>query len=234
VWRLLDNDQESQESTSKVIKVLGVLAFGLGAVTAFAAAPSPWRDQFLPRFSRYINAAVIGNVAAMVVVPSDGTWRGTLSPILCVVLTLWLVMEVREKNYNTVRYEGYMFYFNASPLSWVLHHACYRACMMTLPTFDFSKYILIEPLSLSTMYFLGTASGQPVDQVFGYADTIVTATTAVVAAFVDSDTKGLEFVASPLFDQTVACFQACVLVSTLYHLWHRRRQIRTATVRAKD
>ncbi|ORZ30129.1 hypothetical protein BCR44DRAFT_33470 [Catenaria anguillulae PL171] len=164
-----------------LIKLIGVWPLGLGSLVAYSLLPAHRRHDYLPVFTQYINAAVLGNIAMMFFLHTGDTLRGQLHRVNCVLLVTWLVQEMRLKKWATVSVNRQgLFLFNASPLAWVLCHAMYRGAMVTLPRFDTTRFLVLEPASLATMVLLGRrAKAQSWEQVtawFGLADTLVVAT----------------------------------------------------------
>lgn len=224
LWQLSRSSATIESaSLSKVAKVLGTLTFGLGSVSAYAAAPQEFRVKHLSLFTKYINVAVIGNVAMMAFVPADGTIRGLVSPTVCLTLALWLCFEAHAKDWKTVEFDGTTFIYNASPLVWVLHHTCYRACLLTLPCFDSCKYLLLEPLSLGTMVTLSAMTNQPMERVFGYADTLTVASSAAVSALYVYNYQASETPSEAFLDYIIIPVQAFVLISSWYHIIRRMK-----------
>ena len=204
---------------TKAIKVFAEVTFGLGSVVAYIVLPVRWRTQYLEWFTVYINSAVVGNIAMMALVPSGGTWRGLVSPVLCLALSFWLSLQAHEKKWKTVEFQDNVFLFNSSSLSYVLHHACYRTCLLSLPSFDQRKYLLLEPISLSTMCVLSWVTGRPVGHVFGYADTIAVASAAVISTFVHIPYSP-PILTDQVLDYVVVPIQVMVLASSLYNIRH--------------
>lgn len=138
-----------------LVKVAAVLPLGLGSLALFGAVSPTVRARWLPAFTTYVNAAVLGNIAIMLCVPSGGTWRGLTSRLTCLTLLAWLALEMVAVRWRTIALsEGVVpwpFLFTASPSRWVLAHAAYRALLMTLPMFDTERYWAMEPLSLGVM-----------------------------------------------------------------------------------
>lgn len=191
------------------IKFVCEMPLGLGSLVFFQLCPLHMRSKYHWHFVQYVNVAVVGNIAMMVLVPDGGTMRGWSSRVACVGLVLWLCKEMKAYRWITQPFpQGGqhggkpMFIFTASPLGWVATHALYRAVMVTLPAFDTPRYILLEPLSLGVMIFCyrwyapypvtnPQNGSKPRQQLwglcdfFGLADTLVVATMGTVSHIAD-------------------------------------------------
>ena len=77
-YRFVSTADLSFASYSAYIKLLFLWFLGLGAVVAFSVQPQTVQAEYLHPFSLYINAAVLGNVAMMSLVQTDGTQRYNL------------------------------------------------------------------------------------------------------------------------------------------------------------
>jgi len=177
---LFGKEKLSFDVVGKFVKVMCEMPLGLGAVMVFAALSPQTQMQHIGWFTAYVNFAVLGNIAMMVAVPADGTVRGVGSRFVCLVLSVWLGLEMHKVNWQTVRFENGAFIFIASPLKWVLCHAVYRFIMVSLPIFENLCYMLLEPFSLTFMVLLhhgyarvGGHENHPVSFYFGYSDTLV-------------------------------------------------------------
>ncbi|TGN20632.1 hypothetical protein [Leptospira idonii] len=167
------------------IKLMLLLPLGLGTVIAFASFPEDKRKRFLPWFSRYINFAVVTNIFVMVFTPDGGTYRGLLSRIVCLTLLFWLVQEMTKERFQTTQFDRGFFIFRSSPLQWIYCHAAYRIALLSLPTFENQKYLLLEPLGLLTMSVLYRFHKKryALHYYFGFADTIVVTTLTVLTKY---------------------------------------------------
>lgn len=171
-----------------LIKFLCVWMLGLGAIVGFSLLSKTRQAQYLGRFTTYINAAVLGNILMMALTPAGQTLRGLSSPLTCLLLALWLGLEMRRKNWQTVLFDRGIFLFNASPLPWIICHSIYRVGLISLPIFDSFRYLLLEPLSWLLMFLMRRLDGQrhPLCFYFGMADTVVVSTLAVSAKLLDA------------------------------------------------
>lgn len=170
-------DPSLKESLA-ILKFFAVVPVGLGSILTFSLFSAPRQKRYSRFFSYYINAAVIANIAMMLAVPADGTLRGQLSRLLCLVLVSWLIQEIIKVRGQSSFFSDGFFLFNSSPLAWILCHCCYRAALLSLPIFDSKQYLLLEPLSLAMMYGLYKTHGKrfPVHFYFGLADTLAVST----------------------------------------------------------
>jgi hypothetical protein len=190
--------------TSGLVKLLCVLSLGLGSILLFSSLTVSFRQRFQTAFASYVNLAVLANIGMMAFLPGGGTWRGETSRAACAVLCAWLWLEIRRVGWSlcvSVTDVGVpLFVFSASPLSWVLCHALYRAVMITLPVFDPWRYVLLEPASLCCMLVAhrvfsrrrpGASAGKNTEPTeclshyFGIADTIAVATLGTVSHLSD-------------------------------------------------
>ena len=203
---------------SRAIKVFAVVPLGLGAVSALACTSKSWQKRHRRAYTAYINAAVLGNVGMMIFVPGQRTIRGLVSPLVCAMLALWLVLEAKAKDWQTVEYRDNLFVYNAAPLSWILHHACYRACLLTLPPFESSKYLLLEPLSLGIMGWLSWYNRCRLEEAFGHADTIAAASSAIVSSIFEVKYEPILELSDDVLDMVVVPVQVFVLVSGIMKL----------------
>ncbi|KAF0756439.1 hypothetical protein AaE_004629 [Aphanomyces astaci] len=195
----------------------------MGSVVAFGQLSSETQASNLAWFSIYINAAVVGNIAMMGFVSAGSTLRGVTHRVACISLVLWLLREMQSVNWATVSYRDGYFLFNASPLSWVLAHACYRLVMMTLPPFDTLRYLVLEPASLGLMAGLATANGASASLWFGQADTLVASTvcwTSAVLGWVLPTPKYLmmRLPESQALDVGCALVHVVIVVVATFHL----------------
>jgi hypothetical protein len=173
------------ELTMGFIKLMFLLPLGLGSLLIFALLPDRLQAKALHGFTHYINFAVTSNIFIMIFSPSGGTVRGIVSRALCLVLLVWLLQEMGKVRFRTTQFDSGFFIFRASPVKWVLCHACYRIALLSLPTFDSLSYILLEPLSLGCMVALHRLHKKrhPLAYYFGFADTLVVTTLAVLSRY---------------------------------------------------
>ncbi len=177
----------SQDSieTMGFIKLMFLLPLGLGSLLTFASLSQDRQARYRAFFTRYINFAVAANIFIMLFTPAGDTWRGLVSRCVCLVLLVWLFQEMARRRYQTTQFDAGFFIFHASPLPWILCHAFYRIALLSLPAFDSLRYLLLEPLSLMTMYALYCLHKKryPLSHYFGFADTIVVSTLAVLSRY---------------------------------------------------
>jgi hypothetical protein len=171
--------------TMGFIKLMFLLPFGLGSLLLFACLSEVRQKRSQVWFARYVNFAVAANIFIMIFTPTGETWRGLISRIVCLTLLVWLLQEMARKRFQTTHFDAGFFIFRSSPLHWVLCHACYRLALLSLPVFDSLHYLLLEPLSLLTMSVLYRLHQKryPLHYYFGFADTIVVTTLAVVSRY---------------------------------------------------
>lgn len=171
--------------TMGFIKLMFLLPLGLGSLLTFALMSDAVQKKALNGFTHYINFAVASNIFIMIFSPSGGTLRGIISRVLCIVLLVWLLQEMAKVKFRTTEFDSGFFIFRSAPLNWVLCHACYRIALLSLPTFDSLSYILLEPLSLGTMVALHHLHKKrhPIPYYFGFADTLVVTTLAVLSRY---------------------------------------------------
>jgi hypothetical protein len=171
--------------TMGFIKLMFLLPLGLGSLLTFASLSEGRQRKFLLWFTPYINLAVTSNIFIMIFAPDGGTLRGIVSRVLCIVLLVWLLQEMAKVKFRTTHFESGFFIFRSSPLNWVLCHACYRIALLSLPAFDSLSYILLEPLSLGSMVALYHLHKKrhPLPYYFGFADTLVVTTLAVLSRY---------------------------------------------------
>ncbi|MFW7378443.1 MAG: hypothetical protein ACOH5I_06540 [Oligoflexus sp.] len=177
----------SQLDWMEFVKLMFLVPFGLGTVIGFGLLPRKLQQVHISWFTVFINLAVLGNIFMMVFVPADETYRGLMSRVTCLLLLVWLMQEMAKVKWRTIVYDNGFFIFNSSLLAWVLCHACYRLALISLPSFASIHYLLMEPLSLGVMVFFYHMHGRkyPVNYYFGYADTLVVSTMAVVSQLFD-------------------------------------------------
>lgn len=175
---------DSQE-TMGFIKLMFLLPFGLGSLLIFSCLPQAQQKKYLTWFTRYINFAVAANIFIMVFTPDGDTWRGIVSRFVCLALLIWLLQEMAKQAFQTTHFEDGFFIFRASPLQWVFGHAAYRLVLLSLPAFDSLAYLLLEPLSLLAMLALHQLHRKryPLSHYFGFADTLVVTTLAVLSRY---------------------------------------------------
>lgn len=227
-----------RDNFEKVVKTMALVPLGLGVVVfgilAYGedAVPPLW-------FTRYVNFGVVGNTAMMVAVPNEqGAVRGWLCKVYCVLMTVWLLKEMNNRAFDTIRFvdnaehRDRAFAFVGVPMSWILTHCFYRMALVSLPAFDSMKYVVMEPASMTLMFVLhmvfGEDKGHPIHYYFGYSDTLVAATLAFSSIATDwiapprSTTmmstskhisqKTLDYVFSPIL---IMC-----CVSAIYGIWN--------------
>jgi len=171
--------------TMGFIKLMFLLPLGLGSLLTFGFLSEDRQTKFLVWFTRYINIAVFANIFMMIFTPDGDTYRGHLSRFVCLIILVWLLQEMAKKQFQTTLLDAGFFIFRASPLSWVLCHASYRIALLSLPAFDSVHYLLLEPLSLCSMLALYRLHKKrhPLSYYFGFADTLVVTTLAVVSRY---------------------------------------------------
>lgn len=171
--------------TMGFVKLMFLLPLGLGSLLTFAVLSDERQTKALRWFTAYINFAVASNIFIMIFTPDDGTTRGIISRVVCIVLLVWLLQEMAKVRFQTTRFDSGFFIFRSSPWNWVLCHACYRIALLSLPAFDSLSYILLEPLSLGTMVALYHLHKKrhPLPYYFGFADTLVVTTLAVLSRY---------------------------------------------------
>lgn len=171
--------------TMGFIKLIFLLPLGLGSLLTFACLSKARQEKSLSWFTHYINIAVAANIFIMIATPDAGTYRGLLSRVVCIVLLVWLLQEMARGRFQTTLFDAGFFIFRASPLNWVLCHAFYRIALLSLPAFDSLSYLLLEPLSLATMFGLYRLHRKryPLPYYFGFADTLVVTTLAVLSRY---------------------------------------------------
>ncbi len=175
----------SLDSWMGYIKLICELVFGLGAVIGFSLLSRRLQVSYLSAFTLFVNIAVLGNIAMMIVIPSEGTYRGLTSKVTCILLVVWLIQEIIKNRWRTTQYQNGFFLFNSVPLAWIFSHCIYRIGLITLPIFDSYRYILLEPISLVLMYVFYRIhkAGHPVRFYFGLADTVAVSTLAIAEQF---------------------------------------------------
>lgn len=171
--------------TMGFVKLMFLLPLGLGSLLSFASLSKDRQRRSLPWMTCYINFAVAANIFIMIFTPDGGTWRGLLSRFVCLVLLVWLLQEMAKLRYQTTQFDVGFFIFRSSPLAWVFCHAFYRIALLSLPAFDSLRYLLLEPLSLLTMTALYHLHQKryPLSHYFGFADTLVVSTLAVISRY---------------------------------------------------
>lgn len=165
---------DNHSSRGEFIKIMCELPLGLGSVLAFLCASRTFQHKHLQAFTAYVNLAVYGNIAMMVVTPSGSTVRGFCSKLTCIALSIWIVQQGYQVGWKTVRLHDRIFVFNAVSKSWVLSHAIYRFVLLTLPTFGSGRrHRLMELYSLAMTFALSRSTGLPFESCFGMADTLI-------------------------------------------------------------
>jgi len=187
------------ENVGQLIKVLCIMPLGFGVVLMFRERYLKTRDrESLKWFTAYINFAVLGNIGMMVFAPIHDAKREISSRVTCCSLFVWLALQMRNDDWKTVEFEEQgLFLFKSSSLSWIVSHAVYRTLLITLPSFETLRYLMMEPLSLGIMYLLHGSnqhheeeeeeeehSSSAVTDYFGLADTLVVATTGMTSALI--------------------------------------------------
>ncbi|TGM80210.1 hypothetical protein EHQ99_10965 [Leptospira bouyouniensis] len=165
------------------IKLMLLLPMGLGVILLLIRLPKEIRNQYYIWYSNYINMAVLLNIFAMLFTPDGGTYRGYLSRLVCLALLIWLLQEMRKKRFQTIHFDQGLFLFRSSPLHWILCHATYRIVLLSLPSFETQKFLLLEPLSLIVMFSIFSFHKKrfALEQYFGFADTLVVTTITVLS-----------------------------------------------------
>ncbi len=268
-----------------LIKFLCVLPLGLGPIVVFLRMPRNLRQLNSNWFSWYVNVAVVVNIAMVAALPTSGTYRGVSSRFACASLVVWLVFEMLEIGWfrcvvvpdlaytkgppaqtpalaktallqttKPVAFQTW-FLFTASPADWVLCHAAYRLVLVTLPTLDTFRYLLLEPLSIYLAMWLSSkcaadhnASPTVCDAgekksfglvhwsyFFGMADTLVVATMGTVSHLADHvmppDSRPLKMSVLPAAEAGGAGDMAGVVVHVLVtcyavrSTWSRRSSL---------
>jgi hypothetical protein len=171
--------------TMGFIKLMFLLPLGLGSLLVFASLSQDRQRKSLRWFTPYINLAVTSNIFIMIFTPDGSSWRGIIGRVVCGVLLIWLVQEMAKVKFQTTHIDSGFFIFRSSPLPWVLCHASYRIAFLSLPAFDSLSYLLLEPLSLGTMVALYRLHKKrhPLPYYFGFADTLVVTTLAVLSRY---------------------------------------------------
>ncbi|HET9237835.1 MAG TPA: hypothetical protein VFO10_11320 [Oligoflexus sp.] len=171
--------------TMGFIKLMFLMPLGLGSLLTFVSLSQARQAKSLRGFTLYINLAVTSNIFIMIFSPDGGTLRGRVSRVLCIVLLVWLLQEMAKVKFQTTQFDSGFFIFRSSPLKWVLAHACYRLALLSLPAFDSLSYLLLEPLSLGSMVALYHLHKKrhPLPYYFGFADTLVVTTLAVLSRY---------------------------------------------------
>ncbi|XDD47613.1 hypothetical protein AB3N60_05915 [Leptospira sp. WS39.C2] len=167
------------------IKLILLLPLGLGVVIGFICLPESKQQKLLPWFTSYINFAVLTNIFVMIFANDGGTYRGIVSRFVCFFLLIWLLQEMAKVNFQTSKINQNIFTFNSSPLSWIYCHAVYRIALLSLPTFDSTNFLLLEPMSLVVMvvFYQINQKRFPLPFYFGFADTIVVTTLTVLMRY---------------------------------------------------
>jgi hypothetical protein len=212
----LTKHEKSTQAKLQLIKVNAVVTCGLIPVVTASLMMKTEKGIVIPsnHFTQYINIAVIGNILMMIFVDTGRFLRGITCRLVCIALVIWLFHEMQAKNWQTVEYDNGYFIFTASPLSWIACHAIYRTILITLPSFETRRYLLLECASISCMYLLwylyhASTSTSPtktrhVSEFFGMADTITIASLSLLFGFVDfiqiTGDGCLNYCSSLLFD----------------------------------
>ena len=220
VAKFVHDGDFSYTSIGRLSKVVVTAPLGLGIILLFRDLDDHKKKRYMGVFTKYINLAVVGNIAMMAFVPSDGQQRALIGKAACASLVVWLLQEMRKDEWNTIEFdENGGFVFRSVPISWVRAHAAYRLVLMTLPCFDSLKYVFLEPTSLSLMYLLhqeyDRENQRPMSDYFGFADTITAALTALTSVMISVEGVPLNWtsygVSQPLLDGIGSAVQAMVL-----------------------
>jgi hypothetical protein len=173
------------KDTMGFVKLMFLLPIGLGPLLTFGLLSPSIQQRYLREFTLYINFAVTANIVIMIFTPDGDTYRGLLSRLVCLALALCLVGEMAKVKFQTTFYDQGLFLFRSSPLAWIFIHAPYRLSLVSLPVFDTSHYLLLEPLSLLTMLTLYRLQDRrhPISYYFGFADTLAVSTLTMLSHF---------------------------------------------------
>ncbi|KAF0712723.1 Aste57867_4709 [Aphanomyces stellatus] len=224
VHRFVSSQPQSFDATGSFAKFMIIWPLGMGSVVAFGLLAPATQDHHLGWFTVYINAAVLGNIAMMgFIPPGPHGVRGHSHRAACVLLVLWLIREMNHVGWRTVAFDGTFLLFNASPLAWVLAHACYRLIMLTLPPFDTLRYLVLEPASLGIMFLLSYVNDAAPSLWFGQADTLVASTVCFTSAFLGWFTPStpvslMRLPETPALDTACVAVHGVVCVVALAHL----------------
>ncbi|CAI6331058.1 unnamed protein product [Periconia digitata] len=167
---------DKTSTASSLIKLTCELPLGLGSVLIFQTLPYPTQKRYLQPFTTYVNLAVYGNIAMMVLTPTSGTLRGAVARLTCAALSVWIVLQGRRRvpRWETITLHPSIFLFNAVDKEWIFAHAVYRFILLTLPCFSNApRYRLLELFSLLLTKAFAGAAGTRFEEGFGMADTVV-------------------------------------------------------------
>lgn len=222
--------EKSSEAWMGFVKFQCILFLGLGALLAFGALPEALRQSWHPMITRYIHVAVLGNISMMLLTPSGSHLRGVTSKLACFLLLGWLLKEISLRAWDTVRFEGKWFLFTSAPLKWIFCHSIYRFGLITLPIFDTSQYLFLEPLSLSIMFLLYRSHGQkyPLCFYFGFADTLAVSILAMSEKMAHFVPAGLSYridlvLTEHQLDWLICPLQMVAIMVAAFELFRRRR-----------
>lgn len=218
------------------IKLMLLLPMGLGVILLYIRLQNQKQNKFQLWFSNYINFAVLLNIFAMVFTPDGGTYRGQLSRFVCLILLFWLLQEMGKKRFQTIHFDQGFFLFRSSPLQWIFCHAAYRITLLSLPTFESQKFLLLEPLSLIVMFTLYRFHKKrfALNQYFGFADTIAVTTVTVFSWYPilpPFETNGPYFknLNQNQWDMILIPLQLMVIGFALLAIFKNTKQIRLTT-----
>ena len=221
---------DKTSSRGEMIKIMAELPLGLGSVLAFLVASRSFQVSYLPMFTTYVNFAVYGNINMMVGTPAGGTIRGLCSKITCVALSVWILQQGREVEWQTIMLHDQLFVFTAVSKSWIFAHAVYRFVLLTLPTFGAGRrHRLLEVYSLSMTFALSRASGLPLEFCFGMADTLVVPTAAAWSSIattfdlIKRDAKDAPSLFGQRADMTLSALSLAVAVFSVSQVAHSPR-----------
>lgn len=230
---LLDFNSQQEQDWKHFAKLSCLLPLGLGSLMMFRVFLAKY-VRFLPAFSHYVNFAVVGNIAMMLFIPNDSpsTYRAYWGRIICAGLAIWLCLEIkRTGSAQTCAFsKSGMFIFKAAPLRWIITHALYRFILITLPCFLTPRYLFVEAFSLSTMMFLYWLDGKqhPIENYFGYADSITAACVGITSAFSPAnieDSTLEEWVSHETLDRVFVPVQVFLLCEVASVLWRFARSV---------
>lgn len=207
-------------------KIMCTAPFGLGVVLLYMNASPAMRVSWYHQFTAYINFAVVGNIAMMILVPSHGEYRAVVGKFACGILVVWLLQEMSKDEWRTLSIENGAFVFHSLPMEWVYAHTIYRLVLISLSAFDSLRYIMLEPTSLCLMIILSwhfdPQHERPMSHYFGFADTITAALTALTSAYVDAGSGPFDYASLGVSRFTVdavgVTLQIGVVVFALQHV----------------
>lgn len=214
-------------------KKIALIPLGLAVVYGFSLLNSSLREANIKLFSIIMNVSMLGNILMMMFIPPDGSYRNIVGKITCTLLVIWVLQEMKKRDWQTVKFEDGFFLFNASPLPWIFSHSLYRMILVSLPIFDSFKYVLLEPLSLSFMYIFYRAHQRKfaVYYYFGMAESVVVPTLAVTGWFLDLpvfnflETSNFVLFSNFQLDLAFIPVQVLVCCFALYSISRNYRQV---------